>query len=140
MISASERAQSNACGIQVSGAYGTADSHLNQVISACKLGEKVKADDHDNTVYKKAVQYARDNSKALSCGTGGGTSVVTPPSTPTYYNMCGKVSGNTRTGRCYGPVRKDEGGCGSDDGFTYISQYSSSNACIGARDSWLNSK
>ena len=139
MISSGERTKANSCGIQVSGSYGVADSHLQQVIAACKLGEKAKADAHYNDVYKKAVQYAKDVSKTLSCGSGSNTALPNT-STKTYFNMCGKVSATQRFGSCYGPVLQGEGGCGNVDGYTYMSQHSSSSACVTARDSWLKSK
>lgn len=140
LISSSERAQANACGIQVSGSYGMADSHLQQVIAACQKGAKTEADKHYNDVYKKAVQYARDSSKALNCGGSNTTPNIVTPSSQTYYNMCGKTSSTLLTGACYGPVRQGEGGCGGAEGFTYISQHSSQSACTTARESWLKSK
>ena len=139
LIKPDERSKANSCGIQVSGNYGMADSHLQQVIAACKLGEKAKADAHYNDVYKKAVQYAKDVSKTLSCGSGSNTALPNT-STQTYFNMCGKVSATQRFGSCYGPVLQGEGGCGNVDGYTYMSQHSSSSACVTARDSWLKSK
>ncbi|MBF5002786.1 hypothetical protein [Diaphorobacter caeni] len=139
LVTSSERAQANSCGIQVSGAYGNADAHLGQVIAACKQGKKAEADAHYENVYKKAVQYARDNAKTLNCGGNNGPTLPNP-STQSYYNMCGKVSNSQRVGLCYGPLFKDQGGCGSSQGFTYISQHSSESACVSARTSWLNSK
>jgi len=139
-VTASERAQANACGIQVSGAYGAADARLQQIIQACQLGQKAAADADYAGPYTKLVQYARDVSKELSCGSGGGSGPVLPnPSTQTYYNFCAKTSGNTKYGSCWGPVFKDDGGC-SDNSYTYMNQYSSSSACITARDSWLKAR
>lgn len=135
MVSASERTQSNACGIQVSGAYGAADARLQQIIQACQLGQKAAADTDYAGPYTKLVQFARDNSKALSCGTSSGP-VLPNPSSQTYYNFCSKTSGNTRYGSCYGPVFRDDGGCG-DGTYTYVRQYSSFSTCIAARDSYL---
>jgi hypothetical protein len=89
MVSASERTQSNACGIQVSGAYGAADARLQQIIQACQLGQKAAADTDYAGPYTKLVQFARDNSKALSCGTSSGP-VLPPdghPNSPTYGHL-----------------------------------------------------
>lgn len=138
LVTGSERAQANACGIQVSGAYGAADARLQQIIQACQAGQKAAADADYAGPYTKLVQYARDNSKALSCGGSNGP-VLPNPSTQSYYNFCAKTSGSTKTGSCWGPVFKDDGGCG-DNSFTYMNQYGSSGACITARDNWLKAR
>lgn len=138
MISSGERTKANSCGIQVSGSYGVADSHLQQVIAACKIGEKAKADAHYNDVYKKAVKYAKDVF-ALECSSTNITSELpqTNTDTNTNYNMCGRVDVNVLKALCYGPVRTGVAGCGNSEGYTYMSQHKSSSACIAARDSWL---
>ena len=139
LVDSNERSRANSCGIQVSGNYGNADSHLQQVIAACQQGAKAEAEKHYNEVYKKAVQYARDVSKELGCGSSNSPSIITP-SAQTYYNMCGKITSSRRiAASCYGPVRQAQGGCGDGDydSYTYISQYSSLSTCISARDSWL---
>ncbi|MEH3085191.1 MAG: hypothetical protein PGN26_01320 [Xylophilus ampelinus] len=136
-VSADERSRANACGIQVSGAYGAADARLQQIIQACQAGQKAAADADYANAYTKLVQYARDNSSALSCGSGSNSAVIATPSAKTYYNFCGKTSGSSRSGSCWGPVSRDDGGCGNVSGYTYIGQYGSQSACISARDSWL---
>ena len=140
LITASERAQANSCGIQVSGAFGNADSYLNQAIEACQKGHKTEADDYYNNTYKKAVEYARSVARTLNCGGDNGPTLPNP-STQTYYNMCGKTTSTTRSTYCYGPMFKDQGGCGSgQDGFVYMAQYSSLNACTAAATTWRTSK
>ena len=140
-ITASERQQANSCGIQVSGAYGTADARLQQIIQACQLGQKAAADADYAGPYTKLVNFARDNAKALNCGGNNGPALP-DTSSQTYYNFCGKTSSTTKYGVCYGPVKKEQGGCGSGEyaSYTYISQHTSSSACITARDKWLNSR
>lgn len=137
-VTASERSQANACGIQVSAAYGAADARLQQIIQACQLGQKAAADADYAGPYTQLVQYARDTAKTLQCGSSSGPSLPNT-STQSYYNFCAKTAGNTRYGSCYGPVFRDEGGCG-DSSYTYMRQYASSNACITARNNWLNSR
>lgn len=137
-VTASERSQANACGIQVSGAYGAADARLQQIIQACQLGQKAAADADYAGPYTRLVEFARDNASALSCGSSNGP-VLPNPSTQSYYNFCAKTSGQTKTGSCYGPLFQDDGDCG-DSSFTYVRQYASSSACIAGRDSWLNSR
>lgn len=136
LVTTKERTESNACGIQVSGAYGAADARLQQIIQACQLGQKAAANADYDGPYTKLVQFARDNSKALSCGSSNNGPVLPNPSTQTYFNFCTKTSGNTKTGSCWGPVFKDDGGC-SDGTFTYVSQSSNSSACLAARDNFL---
>jgi hypothetical protein len=60
LISDSERAKANACGPQGSSNFAAADSGLQSVISACKVGEVAKADAYYAGTYKKMVTYARD--------------------------------------------------------------------------------
>ena len=139
LVTASERSQANSCGIQVSAGYGAADARLQQIIQACQSGQKSAADTDYSGPYTKLVQSARATSSALSCGSGNsGVNLPNPsnPSSQTFYNQCGKTSGSQKTGSCYGPVFQNEGGCG-DSSFTYINQYSSSSACITARNNWL---
>jgi hypothetical protein len=139
MIGPDERQRANACGIQVSGGYGAADARLQQIIQACQSGQKAAADADYAGPYTKLVQSARATSSALSCGsgnTGGNLPNPSNPSSQTFYNFCGKTSGNLKTGSCWGPVFQNEGGC-SDRSFTYFGQYASSSACIVARDKWL---
>jgi hypothetical protein len=142
-VTASERAQANACGIQVSGNYGQADSGLASVIAACQAGEKAKADAYYAGTYQQMVDYARTVSKTLSCGTN--TSPTLPNnSTQTYYNFCAQNKSVTSTplwgGSCWGPVKQGEGGCPTDGGkYTYVSQYASSSACGTAAQAWVNS-
>jgi hypothetical protein len=140
-ITAAERQQSNACGIQVSGAYGAADARLQQIIQACQLGQKAAADADYAGPYAKLVQFARDNAKALNCGGDNGPTLPNP-STQTYYNFCAKTTSSMKYGSCFGPVYKDAGGCGSGEyaSYTYMSQFSSASACITARDKWLNAR
>lgn len=141
LITSSERAKANSCGIQVSGSFGMADSHLQQVIAACKVGEKSKADAHYNDVYKKAVKYAKDVA-ALECSSTNTSRELpkTNTDTNTNYNMCSRVQVDKLMALCYGPVQTGVAGCGTAEGYTYMSQHSSSSACTAARDSWLNSK
>lgn len=139
LVTASERSQANACGIQVSGGYGAADARLQQIIQACQSGQKAAADTDYAGPYTKLVQSARATSSALSCGSGNsGVNLPNPsnPSSQTFYNLCGKTSGSLKTGSCYGPVFQNEGGCG-DNSFTYIGQYASSSACVTARTNFL---
>lgn len=142
-VGASERGQANACGIQVSGAYGAADAKLQEIIRACQSGQKAAADAGYTAQYLRLVQFARDNSTALSCG-GANTPVLPAPvgpnpSTQTYYNFCGKTTTTQYIAGCYGPVRRGVGGCG-DNSFTYFSQLDSSKACEAEKTKWLNSK
>lgn len=141
-ITASERAQANACGIQVSGNYAQADSGLAQVIAACQMGEKAKADAYYAGTYTDMVNYARKVSATLSCGTS--TAPTLPnTSSQTYYNFCAKSTSTngriTWSGSCWGPVKQGEGGCGSG-GYSYITQYSSSSSCTTNGQAWLNSR
>jgi hypothetical protein len=148
LISSSERAQANECGIQVSAAYGQATSYLAAAIATCQKGDKTTADSIYNEQYKKTVTVARGTSEALSCGTAnGGITVAQPSSSQSFHNFCNRttVSG-TKTnyeGSCYGPVVKDQFGCGSPGSggaYTYVTQYSSESACLAARDTWLKSR
>jgi hypothetical protein len=142
LVSASERQQANACGIQVSGNYAQADSGLKSVIAACQQGQKTTADNYYNDTYKKMVDYARSVSKGLSCGTS--TAPTLPnTSSQTYYNFCavskavnGKLS---YSGACYGPVKQGEGGCGSGYNL-YVSQYKDLATCQSQGQAWLNSR
>ncbi len=141
-ITASERAQANACGIQVSANYGQADSALASVIAACQKGEKAKADAYYAGTYTDMVNYARKASAALSCGTS--TAPTLPnTSSQTYYNFCAKSTATagriTWSGSCWGPVKQGDGGCGSG-GYTYIQQYSSSSSCTTNGQAWVNSR
>ncbi len=139
MIKSKERAEANACGIQVSGGYGAADARLQQIIQACQSGQKAAADTDYKGPYTKLVENARATSSALSCGSGNtGTNLPNPsnPSSQTFYNFCGKTTGSVKTGSCYGPVFQNEGGCG-DGSFIYVNQHATSSACIAARTNWL---
>jgi hypothetical protein len=138
-ITASERSQASACGIQVSGNYAQADSGLASVISACQAGQKATADAYYAGTYQQMVTYARSVSATLSCGTN--TAPTLPnTSTQTYYNFCVKNLSISTTpsysGSCYGPVQQGDGGCASGN---YISQYSSNSSCQSAGQAWLNS-
>lgn len=141
-ISSSERSQANACGIQISGNFAQADSGLASVIAACQQGKKTIADDYYAGTYTDMVNYARNVSSALSCGTS--TAPALPnTSSQTYYNFCAQstVSSGKITwlGSCFGPVRQGEGGCGTG-GYSYITQYGSSATCTSSGQAWLNSK
>lgn len=139
-ISASERQQASACGIQVSGNYAQADQGLSDVISACKQGQKTTADNYYSTTYQKMVDYARSVSKTLSCGGNNGPTLPNT-SSQTYYNFCVENKSISSTpsysGSCFGPVKQGEGGCSSGN---YISQYSSLGNCQTAGQNWLNSR
>lgn len=139
LITSDQRSKANSCGTQVSGAYGAADARLQALIQACQLGSKLAADADYAGPYTKLVKFAGDNASTLSCGSGNtGPNLPNPsnPSSQTFYNQCGKTSGNQKIGSCYGPVFENQGGCG-DGSFTYFTQHASSSACITARDQWL---
>ncbi|HEY4066307.1 MAG TPA: hypothetical protein VGM74_05370 [Burkholderiaceae bacterium] len=142
LVSASERAQASACGVQVSANYAQADSGLASVIAACQQGQKSTADAYYDSTYRQMVSYARSVSSTLSCGTN--TAPTLPnTSNQTYYNVCVKSasSGGTITysSACYGPVQQGVGGCGSAAGYTYLSQSSSQSACVSAGSIWAHS-
>jgi len=148
LISASEHTQANACGIQVSANYAQADSGLQEVIAACKQGQKTTADNYYKTTYQQMVDYARSVSKQLSCGAGG---VSLPQSTVTHYNFCTKSYTNANSqlayrGVCHGPANVGDGSCGSgSDGnggdysaYSLVAEYASSSACSTAGQNWVN--
>ncbi|MDB5900126.1 MAG: hypothetical protein JWP22_411 [Ramlibacter sp.] len=142
-ITASERAQANSCGIQVSGNYGQADSGLASVIAACQAGEKAKADAYYAGTYQQMVDYARQVSKTLSCGSSSNSPALPNTSTQSYYNFCAQNTSITSTprwtGKCIGPFKQGESGCPTDGGkYTYVDQYSSLSACSTAAQNWLN--
>jgi hypothetical protein len=142
LVSASERTQANACGIQVSANYAAAQSSLESAIALCQRGNKTDADTTYEQ-YKKIVKVAQGTSEALSCGGSNGPVLPEAPSAQTYYNMCIKTTGIGGTlkysGSCFGPVKKGESDCGND-GTSYVSQHASQSACTTAGTAYLNSK
>ncbi|HYD78671.1 MAG TPA: hypothetical protein VEC06_02595 [Paucimonas sp.] len=151
LISASERAQANACGVQVSTSYAQADSGLQQVIAACRQGHKTTADNYYATTYQQMVSYARSVSKSLSCGTTTGPTL--PASNATHYNFCAKSYTNSSyqlayRGVCTGPYTANDSSCGSgSDGYgnsyssySLVGQYASRSECQSAGQRWLDSR
>lgn len=146
LVSSSERAQANECGIQVSASYGMAAAYLADAIAACQRGDKARGDSLYNNQYQQTVRVARGTSDALSCGTATG-GIEVPPSSQTYYNFCNRTTVSNGTanyqGSCWGPVVKDDFGCPSSGGngvYTYVTQYGGLPACISARDNWLQTR
>lgn len=139
-ITATERAQASACGIQVSGNYAQADSGLASLIAACKQGQKATADAYYAGTYQQMVNYARSVSSTESCGTNTAPTIQPPTSAPqTSYNFCVKnlsiSSTPSYSGSCYGPVKAGDGGCTVGN---YITQYSSLSSCQTSGQNWLN--
>lgn len=143
LISSSERSQANACGIQVSANYAQADFMLESVIAACQKGEITTANNYYNSTYRQAVNYARSAADALGCGDNN-TTTLPELGTTSYYNLCVRTTATvgsiTRESYCYGPFKRDDSQCDSGDGYSFLSQHSSSSACSIAGTNWNNNR
>jgi len=143
LVSSSERAEANSCGTQVSSYYAQADSTLSAAIASCQSGDSSAASQYYEN-YKQIVSLGRDVKSELCGGsTGGGNSGggFEDPTPASYYNLCTRssaVSGGIRyEASCYGPVQQSNSSCGSSS-FNYLTQYTSSSACMSAGESWVN--
>ncbi|GAA3561490.1 hypothetical protein [Marinobacter xestospongiae] len=138
IVSSSERAEANSCGTQVSAYYAQADSALSASIAHCQQGHSEGANNFYDE-YLMVVDLGRDV-KAELCGgsTGGG---FEDPSPTEYFNLCTKST--ALSGRihyqtsCYGPFQQFTNTCESSS-YSYLSNYSSRDACTAAAQNWLD--
>jgi|GEM_PF-1531325 len=144
IVSTSERAEANSCGVQVSSYYAQADSTLSAAIASCQNGDSSSASSYYSN-YQKVVELGRNVKSALcsgSSGSGGGGGFE-DPSPSEYFNLCTRstaVSGGIRyETSCYGPFQQYTTTCESSS-YSYLSNYSSRSACSSAAQNWLDSK
>ncbi len=154
-ISAAERTQANACGIQVSSFVAQADLRLQQIVAACQRGLVSQANAEYNDVYAKMILTTRNAFEATSCGTAGSTGIVAGTSSPgangfgeglryhvctmTYQSLDALMAGQVRTlveAECAGPSDVNDTFCGAA-GYNYRASYETGEQCNAARVSLM---
>ncbi|PSF04732.1 hypothetical protein C7H09_19270 [Marinobacter fuscus] len=128
LVSASERAEANSCGFQVSSYFASADSALSAAIQSCQQGDSAGASGYYQQ-HQEYVSLGRRVKSELCEGSSGGGFEDT--SSRVYFNLCEKPAGaiNGRELYCIGPFQQFETSCGAQN-LNYLSTYKSESSCI----------